>query len=422
MTTNLHADVARILRSPWTILLGAGAGALLGMGNPILAMRLAPLGDIYLTLLTMCVIPIMMTAVISSFGRLLSTQQAGKYLMRIGSVFVCGIILTTAVGLMVGVLGEPGAGLTPEIRATLGAVLQQAEINPTAATSLPAANGWTGFVKMLIPSNIFDALSAGKNLQILFFSLVFGLAIGLVPSENRGHFLDLTEVIFNAFEKVIGLAMYFLPFGLFSMIAGQVAATGVEILLAMGRYVIVVHIAVFLLLILGGLVISWAGQKTFPKTFSALHEPLVVAFGTRNSYAAIPSMLNALRKNFQLPPEIINLVVPLSVVICRYSMILVFTIGAIFVAQLYSIPLGTSQLSVIFGGAVLAMLAGAGAPGVVSLAMVSVVLIPLGLPVDAAIILLLAVHFIIDPALTVLNVYLTCAVAVVISRTSDRCL
>lgn len=132
MTTNLHADVARILRSPWTILLGAGAGALLGMGNPILAMRLAPLGDIYLTLLTMCVIPIMMTAVISSFGRLLSTQQAGKYLMRIGSVFVCGIILTTAVGLMVGVLGEPGAGLTPEIRATLGAVLQQAEINPTA--------------------------------------------------------------------------------------------------------------------------------------------------------------------------------------------------------------------------------------------------------------------------------------------------
>jgi proton glutamate symport protein len=166
---------------------------------------------------------------------------------------------------------------------------------------------------------------------------------------------------------------------------------------------------------------AWAGRKPFFQTYSELREPLVVAFGTRNSYAAMPSMLDALRENFRLPPDIINLVVPLSIVICRYSMILVFTIGAVFVAQLYDISLGASQLTIIFGGAILGMLAGAGAPGVVALSMISMVLIPLGLPIDAAVILLLAVNFLIDPALTVLNVYLTCATTVVIGRRTNSC-
>jgi proton glutamate symport protein len=129
-------------------------------------------------------------------------------------------------------------------------------------------------------------------------------------------------------------------------------------------------------------------------------------------------MLDALRENFRLPPEITNLVVPLSVVICRYSMILMFTIGAVFVVQLYNIPLSASQLGIVFGGAVLGMLAGAGAPGVIALSMISMVLIPLGLPIDATVILLLAVNFLIDPALTILNVYLTCVATVVIGRRS----
>jgi proton glutamate symport protein len=399
-----------------------GAGVVLGLTNPELSATIAPLGDLYLTFLTMCVIPIMITAVIASFGRLLSTHAAAAHLKRIGLVFTCSILLATGVGLTVALIGQPGAGLDPETRATIGAVLLQAEKASAAGTmTLPNTAGMAGFMEMVIPANIFGALSQGKNLQILFFSLIFGLAISMVPSASRDHFLDLTEVVFKAFEKIIGLAMYFLPFALFSMIAGQIAGSGCEILLAMGRFVVVVHVAVLLLLLGAGLVMAWAGRKPFFQTYSELREPLVVAFGTRNSYAAMPSMLDALRENFRLPPDIINLVVPLSIVICRYSMILVFTIGAVFVAQLYDISLGASQLTIIFGGAILGMLAGAGAPGVVALSMISMVLIPLGLPIDAAVILLLAVNFLIDPALTVLNVYLTCATTVVIGRRTNSC-
>lgn len=415
--TGSFAKLGYWLRSPWVILLGMGGGVVLGMSNRSLAIQVAPMGDLYMNLLTMCVLPIMGTAVVSSLGRLIASSESARYLQRIGVVFALGIILATAIGLGVALIGNPGAGLSLETRGNIGRILMEAEAKaPSSSAVLPVANGLADFMQMVIPTNIFGALSQGKNLQILFFSLVFGLAIGLVPSANRGQFLDLTEVAFNGFVKVIGMAMYFLPFGLFSMIAGQVAAGGVGILMAMGRYVLIVHVAVAVLMIAGGLVIAWAGRKGFLQTFSELREPLVVAFGTRSSYAALPSMLESLRGNFRLPADIVNLVVPLSVVVCRYSMLLVFTIGAVFVAQLYDIPMGASQIGIIFGGAMVGMLAGAGAPGVVALAMISMVLVPLGLPVNAAVIMLLAVNFVIDPALTILNVYLTCAAVVVVGR------
>jgi proton glutamate symport protein len=417
ITAGNFVKLGRLLRSPWAILLGMAGGITLGITDRGLAMQVAPMGDLYMNLLTMCVLPIMGTAVVSSLGRLLSSSESARYLKRIGVVFTCGIILATAVGLGVALIGKPGAGLNQETRGNIGRILMQAEAN--SALSSPIATGLAEFLQMVIPTNIFGALSQGKNLQILFFSLVFGLAIGLIPSDNREQFLDLTEVAFNAFVKVIGMAMYVLPFGLFSMIAGQVATGGVGVLMAMGRYVVMVHVAFFILMIAGGLVISWAARKSFLQAFSELREPLVVAFGTRSSYAALPSMLEALRENFRMPPEIVNLVVPLSVVVCRYSMLLVFTIGAVFVAELYNIPVGAPQIGIIFGGAMLGMLAGAGAPGVVALAMISMVLIPLGLPVNAAVIMLLAVNFLIDPALTILNVYLTCGAVVVVGR--ERC-
>ena len=343
--------IARLLRSPWLIMLGMASGVCLGIYAPDFSRQIEPLGEIYLTLLTMCVIPIMMSAVISSFGRLLSSRQAAGYLRAIALVFCVGILLATAVGLTIGILGQPGTGISQETKAILGSVLLEAERQAgDAHATVSTETNWISFAKMMIPANIFGALSEGKNLQILFFSLVFGLAVGTVSSEHREQFLNLTEVVFKAFERLIGLAMYVLPFALVGMIAGQIAGTGSAILFAMGRYIIVMHLAILSLLIAAGSITAWAGKKSFISVFRELYEPLFVAFGTRSGYAAIPSMLSALRNNFCLPLDSINLVIPLSIVICRYSLLLVFTIGSIFIAELYDITLETHHYIIIFGG------------------------------------------------------------------------
>ena len=405
------------LKTPWVIILGMSAGILTGLFNKGLSLRLAPLGDAYLSFLSMCVIPIMAAAVITSFGRLLQSREVSFYLRRIVVVFLLGLLFTSLTGILAAVVGNPGR-LDHDSLDKLGKVLIQVEGSGAGAAGGQTSIGIYEFLKMIIPTNIFNALGEGKNLQILFFSIVLGLSLGLLPREKADQFLSITEVVFKAFEKVIVLAMYILPLGLFFMLAGQIARAGIDILLAMIKFVAIIHLAGLFLVLTGSAIISAVAQKNFLQTFKDLRDPLIIAFSTRNSYAAMPSVFDALGHKFNLPQNLINLAVPLCIVICRFSMVILFTTGAVFMAQLYNIPLDFSRLFMIFLLSVLAALAGAGAPGVVSLSMISIVLTPLGLPAGAAIVLLLAVNAIIDPMLTIINIHLTCAATIVITRGS----
>lgn len=405
-----------LLKNPWVVIIGMAAGIMTGLLNKNLALKLAPLGDAYLSFLSMCVIPIMATAIITSFGRLFRAREVSFFLRRIIAVFLLGLLITSFISMFAAVAGKPGQ-LEQQSLDRLGKVLIQYERdNPGENTGGKESFGFYEFLKMIIPSNIFNALYEGKNLQILFFSIVLGLTLGILPSEKADQLLDFTEVVFKAFEKAIVLAMYVLPLGLFCMLAGQIAQAGIDILKAMTKYVVIIHITGLVLVLLGSAVISAAAKRPFLQTFRDLREPLIIAFGTRNSYATMPSVFDTLRDNFKLNQNLINLVVPLSIVICRYSMVVVFTIGAVFMAQLYNLQPGIDQYFFILFVSVLAAVAGAGAPSVVALSMITIVLTPLGLPSGAAIVLLLAVNAIIDPMLTIINIHLTCAAAILIAR------
>lgn len=404
----------RSIKKPWAIALGTAAGIGIGVYDKGLALGLEPFGDIYLSFLKMSVIPIMITAVVASFGGLLSSQETRRYLKRIIAVFLIGMLAAGVVGMAVALAGNPGHGLGPEARQTLGTVLMNAE-KSQAAGQQPVSAGFSGFIKDLVPTNIFAALNEGKTLQILFFSIVFGLTVGIIPKQNGEQILELTNSTFKAFEKAIGLAMYGLPFGLLGIMAGQVARTGTDILLAMAKMILLIHAAALILIFLGVFIISLISGASLLQSFKNLREPAIIAFGTRNSFATMPSVFTVLRDSFHLPQNAVNLIVPLSIVICRFSMMLVFTVGTVFVVQLYGVPLNAGQILFVILAAVLAALAGAGAPGMASLSMIAIILTPLGLPADAAVVLLLAAFSVIDPVLTILNILLTCTTAMVIT-------
>ncbi|KJS11502.1 MAG: hypothetical protein VR67_13325 [Peptococcaceae bacterium BRH_c8a] len=408
------------LKNPWVIIIGMVAGIMTGLFNKNLAFKIAPLGDAYLSFLSMCVIPIMVTAIITSFGRLFRAKEVSSLLRRIMVVFLLGLLITSSIGIFAAVIGQPGQ-LEDQSLDKLGQVLIQYERdNPGENAGGQEPFGLNELLEMIVPANIFNALYEGENLQILFFSIILGLTLGLLPSEKADQLLDFTEVIFKAFEKIIVLAMYALPLGLFCMLAGQIAQAGIEILKAMTKFIVIIHITGLALVLLGSAVISAAAKKPWLQTFKDLKEPLIIAFGTRNSYATMPSVFDALRDKFGLNQNLINLVVPLSIVICRYSMVMLFTIGAIFMAQLYNLQMGIEQYLFILLVSILAAIAGAGAPSIAALAMITIVLTPLGLPAGAAIVLLLAVNAIIDPMLTIINIHLTCAAAILIAREGQK--
>lgn len=408
------------LKRPSIALVAMVIGAIIGIYYKELSQLIAPFGELYLSFLKMLVIPIMVTAVITSMGKLLASREAAHYLKRMLVTFLMFFLLASILGIGIGFIGKPGSDLSQNAREVLGSTMMSGEESISKQNVAEEDFSAMDFLKMLIPKNLFQSLVGEQNLQVLFVAILFGVAIGTIREEKRDDVLSFFEITYKSFEKMISWTMYALPIGLLCIISNQFANMGTDLLYSMTKFIVIIYISCGLLIGFSAIVIWKEKNSTLIKSTIDLKEPLLIAFGTRNSLATLPFIFQVLQRKYQLKDEAINLVVPLSIIICRYSMVIVFSIGTVFVAQLYGISLGFSQMLIIVFGSIFAAIAGAGAPVLVSISMITLVLTPLKLPSDTAIVLLMAVIPIIDPILTVLNVHLTCSSSVLIDRPKNK--
>lgn len=128
----------------------------------------------------------------------------------------------------------------------------------------------------------------------------------------------------------------------------------------------------------------------------------------------MPAAIEALQDNFGVKKDTTSLVIPLGITVCWFGTVMAFALSVVFLAQLFTVPLDPLTIAFIGGASVIAGIAAAGAPGVVAITMISIVLTPVGLPMEVALVLLLAVDPITDPALTCVNVQTNCAACALI--------
>lgn len=146
-----------------------------------------------------------------------------------------------------------------------------------------------------------------------------------------------------------------------------------------------------------------------------MKDTIIISLGTRNSFAAIPSAIEAFQNRLELDPERVNLTMPLGITICRYGNVMLFSICSVFAARLYNHKLDIQTIVIIVCISVLAAMAASGAPGIIARTMIAMVLTPLGIPAQAIIVMLIAIDPIIDPLTTLINVYPNCAVTAIVS-------
>jgi len=416
-----------ILKHPLTILAGVAIGVLLGLLNaPIssalgiknFAQFLSLPGQLYLFFLQMTVIPIIISAIAPSLGKLMRNKSSSGLVKRLVVVFVICMAVCSFVGMLIGIFAQPGSGLSENTRALLSKLLSSSDQNGVgdimevmlgSGDQPPAAQrpGLGSFFLNLIPANIFQALSLGSIMAIVFFSIIIGVAIGYMPEESSVLLINLFTAIFQAFQKLIHWSLYLLPFALVCLLAGQIAAVGVQIFVAMSKFIILYCVGTLVLFILCTLVIWIRSGKRSPfKVISILFEPILLAFATRNSMATLPSSINCLEKELNFNSTSVNLTLPLGMTLGRFGNIFYFSMAVFFVAQIYNMPLELIHYVIIFIGVIFAGTATAGASGIVTLSMLSIVLDPLSLPLEAVLIIFMAIDPIIDPFRTFLIVYL----------------
>ncbi len=419
----LLATISRVLLSPWTSLCTMGAGVALGVFDKELALSLHPFGQSYLSLLSMCVYPVLVTAIATSIAGLVRSGHGGRR-VEIMALALVGFILTASLfGVLGGVLGRPGDSVGEEAKAQMAGVVDKAPSSSSLEINFFApddgeekAFGVGRFLKEAISPNIFESLSMNHSLQVLFFSILLGVALGALKADIAKPGIATLESFYHAFIVIIKWAMYPLSFGLFCLVASEVAKVGADIVVSMAGFLAVFHIAGGLFIILCAIAIWRKSGLGFWKSISAMKDPIIISVGARNSLAALPSAIEAMTQELHFKEEGPRLLLPLAITVGRFGNVLYFSLAGVFVAQLYGAPLGFPELAMILFCGAFAGMATSGATGAVTLTMMMMVLEPMRLPWEAVLALFIAIDSIADPLRTLLIVYPGCALTALIAE------
>jgi Na+/H+-dicarboxylate symporter len=292
----------------------------------------------------------------------------------------------------------------------LGVLVNQSavdlQVNLTGALApVQSGPGFSSFLVGLIPSNIIYAVGSGETLQVLFFCIATGIALGVLPQGPTTEPLMLAlEAIYSAFQTLITWLKYLLPFGLLGLLAEQLSEINMSTVTVMSNFLVISILTFGLLFVLSVFLLSIRSRCTLKEVLFKIKEPLLLAFTTQSSLACLPSAIDSLTNGLRFESKSTNLVLPLAITLCRFGPIAYFAIATIFVSSLYQSPLGLSDIVVLIVASIFAGMATSGQSGVLTLTMLSIVLSPLGLPLDAVLVLLIAIDPLINPFRTLIIV------------------
>ena len=416
--------IQQFILNPWVILACLVLGFTLGWVLPSVGLKLAVVGDIYVDLLKMIVLPFMVSAIVFSVQKLFQEGGAGSIVGRVVLAFASFSVVAAIVGILTMSITQPGANLSESTLATFGRIVGDDLSSTDTVMSLYGNNAESQkgksleeVVLSLIPSNIFEALAKGETLKALIFSLMFGMALGHVPNRIAGGLSQTLETVYQTCQTLTRWLNYPLPVVLVCMSASQIAKSGIEPLQAMANFVLAFSVASLLCLSLAVFVIWKRSNASLNDTVHALREPFVLAIATRSSVTCMPAMIEALVQRLNFAKARVELLVPLSVSMLRVGPILYYACATLFIAQLYGRSLTAQELALLLAASVLAGFASAGMTGLVTLSLTSMACGYLGLPFEAAFILFLAVDPICDILRTmVLVIGNTAAVSMICPR------
>ena len=360
-----------------------------------------PVGQVFLRMLFMVVVPLVFTSICLGVASLGDIRRIG----RIGSKTLAFFLGTTALAATLGLtlvnVIRPGDQISPEVRDRL-----MAEYSTQAGERLVQAQetrfGIETFTN-IVPRNPVEAAAKGDMLGLIFFALVFGIALTLMPGERAGPVLRFLEGVGDAVMLMIGFAMKLAPYGVFALIFGVTAKFGFDVLRSLALYVVTVLLGLVLhqFGVLTTLARIIAGIR--PREFLRRIETLMVtAFGTSSSNATLPTTIRTATDRFGVPKEIASFVLPLGATMNMNGTALFEGMTVLFLAQVFGVDLSLGTQVIVVVMSVITAVGVAGVPSG-SIPLLVMVLGMVGVPGEG-IALVLGVDRILDMSRTVPNV------------------
>ncbi|MFZ2900097.1 MAG: dicarboxylate/amino acid:cation symporter [Saprospiraceae bacterium] len=411
----------------WQILIGMVLGVACGLiaayAGAQQAIRdwVAPFGTIFINLLKLIALPLILASLIKGVSDLKDISSLSKMGGRTIMIYIGTTMVAITLGLLLVNLVGPGLILEPETRESL-----MATYGLDAEKSIQAAEEQKGKGPLqplvdLVPENIFSAATSNRNmLQIIFFALLFGIGLVLIPEEKSGPVKAFFDGFNEVILKLIDLIMLAAPFGVFALLAGLIVDfPSADMLYALLGYglTVVAGLAILLAFFYPTLVRLYTG-RSFKFFFKGISPAQLLAFSTSSSAATLPVTMERVEEHLGVDEEVASFVLPIGATINMDGTSLYQAVAAVFIAQALNIDLSLGEQLGIIATALLASIGAAAVPGA-GMVMLVIVLGQAGIP-EAGLALIFAIDRPLDMLRTSVNITSDAAVSMLVAKSIGK--
>lgn len=416
--------ISKFLGSGYAILLSTVCAIEIGTFFPDAGDFVRPIGELFLTFISLSVIPIIFASVTGSIIQLISSPPSGISILRVISTFLLGLFLAAITGIGIGIILNPSqAVLGSEL---ISDMITQNIFNSIDEISLSDPVGllrkfsFSDFLTNLLPSNPFKAFSDGNILQILSISVLVGIAMANLDKRKIRHSLAFLNIISSLFKRILQFQTNLLPIGLFCTLTSSLSGISIDSILSMWNFCVCAVIIFTLIFLIAACIFHIYSPIGLIKSIVALKKPLTVAFSTCSNQVTLPFLTASLSKRFKLSESAVEMALPLGITMCRVGATAYYAFVTIFVMELYSEPLTVFQMMFIVFGAITMSFAASGATGIAAITMISMILNPLDLSLDSILFILIAVDPLIDPFRTIASSIMNAAFSCIVINKQRR--
>ncbi|MDO5979086.1 dicarboxylate/amino acid:cation symporter [Flavivirga spongiicola] len=411
----------------WKILLGMFLGVVVGLlmtnfegGKELIQDWIKPFGKIFINSLKLIAIPLILAALIKGVSDLKDISKLSKMGGRTIGIYISTTIIAVSIGLLLVNIVDPGYSISEGTRTEMVSNYSDntTKYKETAKTQKDA--GPLKPLEDLVPENIFSSATSNRNmLQVIFFSVFFGIGLILIPEEKgrtvKNFFDGFNEVIL----KMVDLIMLAAPYGVFALLAALVAESpSIDLFKALGWYALTVAIGLLLMVtIYTAMVLIFTKKK--PKFFiNGISPAQLLAFSTSSSAATLPVTMERVTEHLGVEEEVASFVLPIGATINMDGTSLYQAVAAVFIAQAFGMDLDFSTQLGIIATATLASIGSAAVPGA-GMVMLVGVLGYAGIP-EAGLALIFAVDRPLDMCRTAVNVTGDAAVSMLVAKSIGK--
>ncbi|HUJ10547.1 MAG TPA: dicarboxylate/amino acid:cation symporter [Verrucomicrobiae bacterium] len=336
------------------VVLGVLIGILIGFIWPHWGASLKPLGDGFIKLIKMLLAPIIFGTIVVGIARMGNLKEVGRVGVKALVYFEIVSTFALAIGLVVVNVLQPGTGMNVDV-----ATLDTKSLG--AYTSVAKSEGVVSFFMNIIPDSVVDAFARGSILQVILFSVLFGLALAQLPDRGKAV-VDVIDALLQGLFGIVRMIMRLAPLGALGAMAFTVGTYGMGTLLSFGRLMAGVYITslIFIIVILGS--IAWFSRVSLWKFLKYIKDEIVITFATCSTEVVLPRMMVKLEKLGCAQP-VVGMVLPAGYTFNADGTSIYLTMAAIFIAQATNTHLSLGDQLLVLGVLVFTSKGSAGVAG-----------------------------------------------------------